>query len=210
MVFIDYQNFNINLKKHYNGKQFKPINYQLLGKEINKLIPLQSEVVKTYVFAYRPCEELLNLEYHRKYYEWLNNTLKKTPYLEVIEGRQEIRKIKDKEFDINDPDSYTTEEKETDINLATHMVAKGFQNAYDIAILVSGDTDYVNVIKTLHSLGKIIVIAHFQHQNISKYDGIYDAEIVLYDSLLNKTIINKKEQDKKKMSECIGNDVKSD
>lgn len=35
MVFIDYQNFNINLKKHYNGKQFKPINYQLLGKEIN-------------------------------------------------------------------------------------------------------------------------------------------------------------------------------
>lgn len=24
MVFIDYQNFNINLKEHYKGKTFKP------------------------------------------------------------------------------------------------------------------------------------------------------------------------------------------
>lgn len=192
MVFIDYQNFNINLKKHYLGKQFKAINYGALGKEINRLIPLQSEVIKTYVFAYKPCDELMQLGFYKDYYAWLNNTLKKTPYLEVIEGRQEIRKIKGQTFDINNPDTYTTEEKETDINLATHMVAKGFQNAYDIAILVSGDTDYVNVIKTLHNLGKTIVIAHFQHQNISKYDGIYDAEVILYDSLLNKAT-NKKE-----------------
>ena len=27
MVFIDYQNFNINLKEHYRGKTFKPIIY---------------------------------------------------------------------------------------------------------------------------------------------------------------------------------------
>lgn len=197
MVFIDYQNFNINLKKHYAGKKFRAINYGALGKEINQLIPLQSEVIKTYVFAYKPCDELMQLDFYKDYYTWLNNTLKKTPYLEVIEGRQEIRKIKGQTFDINNPDTYTTEEKETDINLATHMVAKGFQNAYDIAILVSGDTDYVNVIKTLHNLGKTIVIAHFQHQNISKYDGIYDAEIILYDSLLNKATNKKEDKDVK-------------
>lgn len=197
MVFIDYQNFNINLKKHYSGKKFRAINYGALGNEINQLIPLQSEVIKTYVFAYKPCDELMKLDFYKDYYTWINNTLKKTPYLEVIEGRQEIRKIKGQTFDINNPDTYTTEEKETDINLATHMVAKGFQNAYDIAILVSGDTDYVNVIKTLHNLGKIIVIAHFQHQNISKYDGICDAEIILYDSLLNKATNKKEDKDAK-------------
>ena len=197
MVFIDYQNFNINLKKHYSGKKFRAINYGALGNEINQLIPLQSEVIKTYVFAYKPCDELMKLDFYKDYYTWINNTLKKTPYLEVIEGRQEIRKIKGQTFDINNPDTYTTEEKETDINLATHMVAKGFQNAYDIAILVSGDTDYVNVIKTLHNLGKIIVIAHFQHQNISKYDGICDAEIILYDSLLNKAKNKKEDKDAK-------------
>ena len=74
------------------------------------------------------------------------------------------------------------------------MVAKGYQNAYDIAILVSGDTDYVSVIRTLHNLGKTIVIAHFQHQNISKYDGIYDAEVIMYDSFLNR--VNKRKENK--------------
>ena len=135
----------------------------------------------------------MELDYYKAYYDWLNNHLKKIPYLEVIEGRQEIRPVKNQILDITDPSTYTTEEKETDINLATHMVAKGFQNAYDIAVLVSGDTDYVNVIKTLHDLGKIIVIAHFQHQNISKYDGIYDAEIILYDNLLNKAASKRKD-----------------
>ena len=186
MVFIDYQNFNINLKKHYEGRTFKSINYSYLGKEINKFIPLDSEVIKTYVFAYKPCDELLQLETYRNYYSWLTTSLKSVPYLEVIEGRQDIHRIRGIEFDVNNPDSYITVEKETDINLATHMVAKGFQNAYDVAILVTGDTDYVNVIKTLHDLGKIIVIAHFKHQNISKYNGMYDAEIILYDNILNE------------------------
>lgn len=191
MVFIDYQNFNINLRKHYEGDKFQNINYKKLGEEINNIIPLKSEVIKTYVFAYKPCDELMQLEFYQKYYTWLES-LKNVSYLEVIEGRQDIHKIKGVEFDIANPDTYTMEEKETDINLATHMVAKGFQNAYDIAILVSGDTDYVNVIKTLHDLGKVIVIARFQHQNIAKYQGMYDADIVLYDSMLDKAAVKKK------------------
>lgn len=195
MVFIDYQNFNINLQEHYKGKEFKPINYLALGKAINSIIPFQSEVIKTYLFAYEPCKELKQLERYSKYYDWLNS-LKTTPYLEIIEGRQEIRKYDGVEFDINNPKTYFTEEKETDINLATHMLAKGFQNAYDIAILVSGDTDYVKVIETLHNIGKIVVIAHFKHQNVKKYDKICDANIVLYDNVLNKAV-NKKYKDNK-------------
>lgn len=194
MVFIDYQNFNINLKKYYenNKEDFKGINYLKLGKAINEIIPFDCEVIKTYLFAYKPCDELMELESYKKYYKWLTESMRKVPYLEVIEGRQDIHRIKGVKFDINDPNTYTTEEKETDINLATHMVAKGFQNAYDIAILVSGDTDYVNVIKTLHDLGKIIIIAHFPHQTIQKYEGMYDAEIILYDNILNKASNQKK------------------
>lgn len=90
MVFIDYQNFNINLKEHYKGKTFKPINYWALGKAINEIIPFQSEVLKTYLFAYKPCDDLMKIESYSKYYEWLTK-LKKTPYLEIIEGRQELR-----------------------------------------------------------------------------------------------------------------------
>ena len=203
MVFIDYQNFNINLQTHYNnkaGKGFRSINYQRLAKEINGKLPFQSQVLKTYLFAYKPCEQLMKLERYKKYYNWLEN-MRKTPYFEVIEGRQEVRSKDGVQFDINDTHTYTTEEKETDINLATHMLAKGFQNAYDIAILVSGDTDYIKVVETLHNIGKTVVIAHFQHQNINKYEGIIDAHIVLYDSILNKSSNEKKNNVKDKKEE---------
>lgn len=197
MVFIDYQNFNINLQEYYKGKDeiTRSINYRALGREINKLIPLHSEVIKTYIFAYKPCDKLMELEYYKKYYSWLEN-LKMTPYLEVIEGRQEVRPYDEKTFDIHDTQTYRTEEKETDINLATHMLSKGFQNAYDIAILVTGDTDYIKVVETLHEIGKIVVIAHFQHQNTTRYNGVCDANIVLYDDILLKAQ-NKKPQSPK-------------
>lgn len=168
MVFIDYQNFFISWKWKNRGRKPPFVDYQKLGRLINRQIPLDSEVIKTYLFAYKPCDELMLLE----------------PY--QIEGRQDIHRIYGVEFDINDPSTYTTEEKETDINIATHMIAKGFQNAYDIAILVSGDTDYVQVIRTLHDLGKIVVIAHFPEQNIAKYQGMYDAEVILDDDLLHR------------------------
>ena len=192
MVFIDYQNFNINLKKHYeNSKNFNRIDYFRLGKAINEKIPIKSEVIKTYLFAYKPCDTLMTLNYYSNYYDWLTK-LKVTPYLEIIEGRQEIR-IPDKAvFNINDPSTYYTEEKETDINLATHMVSKAFQNAFDVAILISGDTDYIKVIETLHSIGKVVVIAHFKHQNISRYNNLCDAHIVLYDDILEKATIKNK------------------
>ena len=185
MVFIDYENFNINLHQHYEGKAFKNVNYKKLSEEINSIIPFTSEVMKTYLFAYKPCELLMQLDIYKRYYSWLES-LKNISYLDVVEGRLEIKYIEGVEFDINNTNTYIKEEKETDINLATHMVAKGFQNAYDIAVLVSGDTDYVNIIKTLHDLGKIIVIAIFPHQNISKYNGMYDSHIILYDDLIER------------------------
>lgn len=185
MVFIDYQNFFISWKWKNRGRKPPFVDYQKLGRLINRQIPLDSEVIKTYLFAYKPCDELMLLEPYQRYYNWLTG-MKKIPYLEVIEGRQDIHRIYGVEFDINDPSTYTTEEKETDINIATHMIAKGFQNAYDIAILVSGDTDYVQVIRTLHDLGKIVVIAHFPEQNIAKYQGMYDAEVILDDDLLHR------------------------
>ena len=54
MVFIDYQNFNINLQYHYkeNGidrTTVKSINYHMLAREIDKKLPFYSQVMKTYL-----------------------------------------------------------------------------------------------------------------------------------------------------------------
>ena len=89
MVFIDYQNFFISWKWKNRGRKPPFVDYQKLGRLINRQIPLDSEVIKTYLFAYKPCDELMLLEPYQRYYNWLTG-MKKTPYLEVIEGRQDI------------------------------------------------------------------------------------------------------------------------
>lgn len=41
-------------------------------------------------------------------------------------------------------------EKMTDVNIATHLIIDAFQDKYDTAILVSGDSDLVPPIKAVH------------------------------------------------------------
>lgn len=47
-------------------------------------------------------------------------------------------------------------EKGIDVNIATDMLSLAFHNAYDVAVLVSGDVDYVTVVKAIQDLGKIV------------------------------------------------------
>jgi uncharacterized LabA/DUF88 family protein len=50
-------------------------------------------------------------------------------------------------------------EKGTDVNLAVGMLTKAFHNTYDVGILLSGDRDYIKLIRQLRRMGKIIIIA---------------------------------------------------
>ena len=65
------------------------------------------------------------------------------------------------------------------------MLNKAYHNSYDIAILVSGDSDYIPIVETLHSMGKIVVLASFPKQNIEKYKDIKDANIIMDFNFLN-------------------------
>jgi uncharacterized LabA/DUF88 family protein len=47
-----------------------------------------------------------------------------------------------------------TEEKGSDVNLATYLLVDGFQNAYDAAVVVSNDSDLTEPIKLVHSVLK--------------------------------------------------------
>ena len=46
----------------------------------------------------------------------------------------------------------TREEKQTDVNIALHLVCDGIADLYDRAIIVSGDTDLVPVIEAVHRI----------------------------------------------------------
>jgi hypothetical protein len=47
---------------------------------------------------------------------------------------------------------FKTEEKGSDVNLAAHLLLDGFQNRYDAAIVISGDSDLVTPIKMVRTV----------------------------------------------------------
>ena len=44
----------------------------------------------------------------------------------------------------------TREEKQTDVNIAVHMISDGINDLYDRAVVVSGDTDLIPIIEMIH------------------------------------------------------------
>jgi len=47
---------------------------------------------------------------------------------------------------------YTREEKQTDVNIALRLVSDAVNDLYDCAVIISGDTDLIPVIETVHKL----------------------------------------------------------
>lgn len=53
-------------------------------------------------------------------------------------------------------DYYHSKEKQTDVGIAVEIVADACSNAYDMAVLVSGDSDLVPAVKKVRELGKTV------------------------------------------------------
>ena len=192
MVFIDYQNFNINLNYYIKEQYFnmpKTFNYTKLSKELVRNIWLDSYLIKTFFFAPKPSEQLLEIEKYQKFNNWLN-FLKTQDFLEVIEGVHVVKPkegIHPAEVNLNDYTTYYIEEKGTDVNIAVQLLSKGYNNAFDIAVIVSGDTDFIPVIQELRHIGKNIVLATLPNQNIYRFKGLYDQHIEIDSRILRNS-----------------------
>ncbi len=70
------------------------------------------------------------------------------PNLSIHQGHFRTRKTRAKVVSPppNTIEVYKTEEKGSDVNIAAHMMMDGFLNAYECAIVVSGDSDLVTPI----------------------------------------------------------------
>lgn len=123
-------------------------------------------------------------------YNWING-LKNQKYFTVVEGTHSARPVSGYTYqtmDIKNPSSYYIEEKGTDINLATHLITKGFMNAYDTAIIMSGDTDYIPVLDVLNTLGKTTVVVGVEGQNLRQFIHHSDDQLLLNDTLFQKCL----------------------
>ena len=78
-------------------------------------------------------------------------------------------------------------EKKVDIQIAIDMISLAYENAYDAAVLVSGDGDFVPVVKKVKELGKIVEVWAFRYSLANALNEELDQENINYlDDILNK------------------------
>ncbi len=90
---------------------------------------------------------------HREQQEFLD-ILRKTPYLEVRLGSTKVTQG-------------TPVEKGIDIMLATDLLYFAWNDFYDVALLVSGDSDFAYALQAVKNMGKHVEVAYFE-RGISK------------------------------------------
>ncbi len=78
-------------------------------------------------------------------------------------------------------------EKKIDIQIAIDMVSLAYEDAYETAVLVSGDGDFLPVVKKLKEMGKNVELWAFRYSlaNALK-DTLKQGNIHLLDDILNK------------------------
>lgn len=189
MVFIDFENFNIAVMNYYKSicGQTARLDYNELPKKIVDAIGGGHVLSKTFLCAPRPDDFLMQDERRKNTYNWING-LKNQKYFTVIEGQHIARPVYGKSMDISDRSSYYVEEKGTDINMGAHLIAKGFLNAYDVAVIVSGDSDYIPVLEILNTIGKITVVVGVKGQNMVKLKKYADDMIILDKEFFDKCL----------------------
>jgi len=180
MVFVDHMNFDIAMQDLYikNGDKSPKLDYNSLFTDITN-IKHDVDYIKTFIFAPTPDDFLMKDEKLRNYYKWMQG-LKNSKYIDVVEGRYIARPVnRNIPMDINNPNTYYKVEKGTDINLAIHAISKAHFNSYDIAFVMSVDTDYITVYKQLKNIGKIVVLVAVDGQYIGKIIPEVDDFIIL-------------------------------
>jgi len=189
MVFVDHMNFNIAMQNLYisNKKQAPKLDYNTLFEGVVKQKP-NIDYIKTFIFAPTPDDFLMNDENLKGYYKWVQG-FKSTKYIDVIEGRYIARQVNPTvPMDINDRNTYYKVEKGTDINLSTHALVKAHFNTYDIAFVMSADTDYISVYKQLKNIGKLVILVTVKGQQFNKIRPEVDDFIILDMDFFNKHI----------------------
>lgn len=87
------------------------------------------------------------------------------PNLEIIEGSFLVNKVRMKKADYSGTvEVIKTEEKGTDVNIASHLIHDGYKKSFDLAVVISNDSDLVEPIRivTKELNLPIIVVSPFK------------------------------------------------
>jgi uncharacterized LabA/DUF88 family protein len=158
-VFIDGSNLYHALRSNYG-------RYDLNFGEFVKKLCGQRRLYRAYYYNVLQ-DPSQRTDSHRDQQDFLA-ALRDTPYLEVRLGGTKLAQG-------------VTVEKGIDVMLVTDLLNFAWSDRYDVAILVSGDSDFAYALQAVKNLGKYIEVAYFE-SNVSKD---------ILDVADNKHLINK-------------------
>jgi uncharacterized LabA/DUF88 family protein len=136
IVFLDYSNLHQALYK-LTGGQF-PETTKFDFKGFVDALTAGMDLIKVYFVCSSAAGASPGLQ---RFYDWLDS--------------QEYFLVK--QFERRANELGEQREKQVDVYIATQMVALAYENAYDVALVVSGDEDYVPAIEIVQQKGKIVV-----------------------------------------------------
>lgn len=140
IIFIDGSNHYNLLKNLFNNlKSLKDFNFEFF---IKKLVG-DRNLVRVYYYT-APLDWKKDKETYKKQQKFFAK-LKEIPNFKLVLCRMQKVKIDGK---------ICYQVKEDDIHLAVDMVRLAYNNAYDTAILVSSDGDFVPAINAVQDIGK--------------------------------------------------------
>jgi len=149
-IFIDGNNFYYGLRRIYGkNKKLKDFNYK---KFLDYLVK-KNVLVKTFYYNAQ-LDKNLNPEKYESQKEFFES-LRKIQNFHVVLCRLLKRKIAG-------TDKFYYIIKEDDINMAVDMVEGACDNKFDVAILVSGDGDFVPAVNSVKNKDKEVINIYFK------------------------------------------------
>ena len=169
VIFIDGSNF------YHSSKKLNVVDKINFQKLINELVG-DRELAK--VFYYNsPLDISVNPKIYWKQQK-VFDLLRKIPTVEVILCKQR-KVVRNGKIDY--------EVKGDDTHLVSDFVGEAYENLYDIAIIVSGDEDFISPIERVRKLGKKIENAYFSSSSSFNLRNACDLSVHL-NKILSKII----------------------
>ena len=160
IIYID----GFNLYYRLKNTSYKWLNLQKLSQSYLDL--KQNQIVKIKYFTALvkgQMEDPSNISRQHRYL----HALQTLSNLETIFGQFKKRQVKGVLCDSEDRKKLNKdivkikkwEEKKSDVNIATHLVADAYQNKYDCAVLISNDADLTPpLLHIKHKLKKLVIV----------------------------------------------------
>ncbi|UCH51824.1 MAG: NYN domain-containing protein [Chloroflexota bacterium] len=169
-IFIDGSNLYHGLRSNFgrHNLNFAEFSSKLCGSR---------RLFRTYYYnvlqdpAQRP-------DSYRDQQEFLDN-LRKTPYLEIRLGGTKVTQG-------------VPVEKGIDIMLATDLLYFAWNDFYDVAVLVSGDSDFAYALQAVKNMGKHVEVAYFEGGASKDLLNVADNRYLLNRSYLSGTWTQKR------------------